>query len=66
MAEHFQTELDELRAPGGLVEAGFVRVGEDGIEATSQGRMFIRNVAIVFDARLRAGAGDNQVFSRTV
>jgi len=49
-----------------LVEAGFVRVDDNGIDATSKGRLFIRNVAMVFDARSGAKAGSTQAFSRTV
>ncbi len=64
--EHFAAELAELRAPDGLVEAGFVRVEGRDIEATPIGRQFIRNVAMVFDARLGAGSGSDQPFSRTV
>ena len=66
LADHFAIELAELHAPGGLVEAGFVQITDGGIEATASGRLFIRNVAMVFDARLRATTGDGQAFSRTV
>jgi oxygen-independent coproporphyrinogen-3 oxidase len=66
LAEHFAVELAELEAPGGLVEAGFVHTADHGIEATESGRLFIRNVAMVFDARLRAGTDTGQAFSRTV
>jgi oxygen-independent coproporphyrinogen-3 oxidase len=65
VAKHFATELAELQAPGGQVEAGLVRVSGADIEATPMGRPFIRNVAMVFDARLGAARGE-QVFSRTV
>ncbi len=64
--EHFADELAELHAPGGLVEAGFVVIDGSDIEATPVGRMFIRNVAMVFDARLRAGGTGGPAFSRTV
>ncbi len=64
--EHFADELAELHAPGGLVEAGFVVIDGSDIEATPVGRMFIRNVAMVFDARLRARGTDGPAFSRTV
>lgn len=66
LAAHFAPELAELSAPGGLVDAGFVRVDDSGLEATASGRLFIRNVAMVFDARLRAATGQAQAFSRTV
>ncbi len=66
LAEHFADELTELHAPGGLVEAGFVNTDSSGIEATREGRLFIRNVAMVFDARLGRSAGGGPAFSRTV
>jgi hypothetical protein len=43
-----------------------VRVEGNNIEATSLGRPFIRNVAMVFDTRLSAKPSDTPVFSRTV
>jgi oxygen-independent coproporphyrinogen-3 oxidase len=66
LAEHFAAELAELTARDGLVAAGFVRIDDRGIEATPTGRLFIRNLAMVFDARLRAAADDTPAFSRTV
>ncbi len=65
VATHFAAELEALQASGGLVEAGMVQVADGDIEATSLGRPFIRNVAMVFDTRLAATKG-KQVFSRTV
>ncbi len=65
MVAHFGPELEALQAPGGLVEAGMVRTDGGDIEATAMGRPFIRNVAMVFDARLGTSRGE-QVFSRTV
>ena len=66
VGDHFAAELEELCAPDGLVDAGFVRVEGNNIEATSLGRPFIRNVAMVFDTRLSAKPSDTPVFSRTV
>ncbi len=66
MIEHFAPEIAELASPGGLIETGFVRATDTDIEATPLGRPFIRNVAMVFDARLPAAAADRPVFSRTV
>ncbi|MFV1991181.1 MAG: oxygen-independent coproporphyrinogen III oxidase, partial [Acidimicrobiales bacterium] len=66
MMEHFASELSELAAPGGLVEACFVHLTDAGLEATAEGRLFIRNVAMVFDARLRASESSSRAFSRTV
>lgn len=62
---HFAPEFEALQAPGGLVEAGMVRTDGGDIEATAMGRPFIRNVAMVFDARLGTARGEH-VFSRTV
>ena len=66
VVDDFAAELAELQAPGGLVEAGFVEIDGGNINATPIGRTFIRNVAMVFDARLRKNAPGDQVFSRTV
>jgi len=66
VGEHFAAELADLAAPGGLVDAGFVRIEGSNIESTSLGRPFIRNVAMVFDTRLGARTGGAPVFSRTV
>jgi oxygen-independent coproporphyrinogen III oxidase len=66
MTEHFAPEITELESPGGLIETGFVHVNESDIAATALGRPFIRNVAMVFDTRLRATAADEQTYSRTV
>ena len=65
-AEHFAPEIAELAAPGGLIDTGFVTMNDTDIEATTLGRPFIRNVAMVFDTRLRAAATDEQTYSRTM
>jgi oxygen-independent coproporphyrinogen-3 oxidase len=65
VGKHFAAELAELDAPDGLVDAGLVQLDGSNIEATEIGRPLIRNVAMVFDARLAATRGE-QVFSRTV
>lgn len=62
--DYFTVELEELKVPE---ESGFVRVTPGRIEVTERGRLFIRNVGMIFDRYLRAKrAGDKQVFSRTV
>ncbi len=66
VVDEFSAELSELEGPGGLVEAGLVEINGGNIEATPIGRTFIRNVAMVFDARLRKTAPGGPVFSRTV
>ena len=65
-ASYFESELVELQAPGGPVDNGFASLTEDGVDVTELGRLFIRNVAMVFDPYLRAKASDKPVFSRTV
>jgi oxygen-independent coproporphyrinogen-3 oxidase len=63
-AEYFAVELGELKAPE---ESGFIRLSPGRIEVTERGRLFIRNVCMIFDRYLRAKlAGEKQVFSRTV
>jgi oxygen-independent coproporphyrinogen-3 oxidase len=63
-SDYFAVELEELKVPR---ESGFVRVTPRRIEVTERGRLFIRNIGMIFDRYLRAKrAGDNQVFSRTV
>lgn len=47
--EHFGRELDALKE---LEEDRMVRLGSDRIAATPLGRIFIRNIAMVFDAYL--------------
>jgi oxygen-independent coproporphyrinogen III oxidase len=63
-ADYFAVELEELKTPQ---ESGFVRAAPGRIEVTERGRLFIRNIGMIFDRYLRAKrAGDRQVFSRTV
>jgi len=65
--EYFSQELTELTADGSPTTDGLVRVGPDAIEVTPTGRLFIRNVCMVFDRYLRARtASAKPVFSRTV
>ncbi|VAW02816.1 Coproporphyrinogen III oxidase, oxygen-independent [hydrothermal vent metagenome] len=64
-AESFVQELNTMTAPGGLVAEGMVVIRGDAIEATDLGRMFIRNVASVFDAHT-AQRADRPTFSKTI
>ncbi len=59
---HFAPELDRLR---GLASQGLVRVDGRGVEVTPTGWFFVRAVAMVFDARLRASQEERR-FSRIV
>jgi oxygen-independent coproporphyrinogen III oxidase len=54
-------ELDE-----GPVAHGFVRRSPDAIEVTPEGRLFVRNVCMAFDAYLARHEGTAPRFSRTV
>jgi oxygen-independent coproporphyrinogen III oxidase len=66
-AEYFAAELGDLAAPGAPQADGLVEVGADAIEVTPVGRMFVRNVCMVFDRYLRSRtSGATPVFSRTV
>lgn len=55
----------EIAALGESERAGFVQVTPDAISVTALGRVFIRNLAMVFDQYLE-GKSDKPVFSRTI
>jgi oxygen-independent coproporphyrinogen-3 oxidase len=63
--DYFRGELNELAQ---FSTDGLLSVGEDGIEIMSTGRLFVRNIAMVFDAYLKKGAdGKSKAqFSRTI
>jgi oxygen-independent coproporphyrinogen III oxidase len=66
-ADYFASELAELAAPGSPQADGLVEVGPEALDVTPVGRMFVRNVCMVFDRYLRARTGGaSPVFSRTV
>jgi oxygen-independent coproporphyrinogen-3 oxidase len=63
----FARELAELTGPDSPAVHGLIEVTHDAIEVTPLGRMFVRNVCMVFDRYLRAkGTQERPVFSRTV
>lgn len=63
----FATELAELTAPDSASTDGLIVVTPETLEVTPQGRLFIRNLCMVFDRYLRMrAAGEKPVFSRTV
>jgi oxygen-independent coproporphyrinogen III oxidase len=63
-AAYFAHALRELdRGPGAH---GFVRRDADSIVVTDEGRLFVRNVCMTFDAYLARHEGETQRFSRTV
>jgi oxygen-independent coproporphyrinogen-3 oxidase len=63
---YFAEELEELAAPDGPVSHGFVKLPADGIEIVGNGRLFVRNVAMIFDRYLKTKRGEKPIFSRTV
>ena len=66
-ADVFATELAELGGEDSPVSHGLVRITSDALEVTPTGRLFIRNVCMVFDRYLRAkGDQGRPTFSRTV
>jgi oxygen-independent coproporphyrinogen-3 oxidase len=66
-ADYFAAELAALAAPGAPQADGLVAVGPDTLDVTPTGRLFVRNVCMVFDRYLAARTGGaTPVFSRTV
>ncbi|PKN57019.1 MAG: oxygen-independent coproporphyrinogen III oxidase [Deltaproteobacteria bacterium HGW-Deltaproteobacteria-14] len=64
LAVDFESELAELRASEDL--APLIEVGSEQVDVTPLGRLFVRNVATVFDARLRRSKHDGPLYSRMV
>ncbi len=65
-ADYFATELAALTAPDGPVRHGFLELRPESLEVVGNGRLFVRNIAMVFDRHLRGKKGDKPIFSRTV
>jgi oxygen-independent coproporphyrinogen-3 oxidase len=61
---YFSVELTELQA--GPVADGLLRIDPEVLEATPLGRLFIRNIAMIFDRYLREKSREQPSFSRTV
>jgi len=62
-AEYFADELTALEEPTGH---GFVTMTPAAIEVIGAGRLFIRNVCMIFDVHTRVKRGERPMFSRTV
>lgn len=60
---HFAAEIEALRP---LADDGLVRLGEDGIDVEGDGRLFVRNACMVFDAYLQRHPDTVPRFSHTV
>jgi oxygen-independent coproporphyrinogen-3 oxidase len=65
LQDYFAPELEALRRPGGPVADGLIEIQPDGLRVTARGRLFVRNVCMVFDRYLGAHEG-RPVFSRTI
>jgi len=62
--KYFSTEIGLLRE---YVEEGLCEVGDDAIHVTKNGELFVRNLAMCFDAYLsKKKNSETPVFSRTV
>ena len=59
--QYFEAEREELVA---LAQDGFLSIDDQNISVKPLGQIFVRNVAMVFDAYLRSGF--RHAFSRTV
>ena len=60
---HFAREINRLAA---LESDGLVRMESDRIEVAGLGRIFIRNVAMVFDEYMNRQDSKQQIFSKTL
>lgn len=63
---YFAKELAALAAPDGQIASGFVSVGDDALTVEPLGKLFVRNVTMLFDRYLASKNPDRQIFSRTV
>jgi len=61
---YFRRELDELRT--GPLADGLAAIDANHITIAGDGRMFVRNVSMIFDKHLRARNSQSPIFSRTV
>ncbi|MHC4492295.1 MAG: oxygen-independent coproporphyrinogen III oxidase [Planctomycetota bacterium] len=61
--ETFRQELEDLKP---MAADGLVDVTDTGVQVTDEGRLFIRNVCMTFDAYLRRSSDDTPRWSRTV
>jgi oxygen-independent coproporphyrinogen III oxidase len=62
--EYFARELEELRE--GPVAHGFLREEDGWLRVLPSGRLFVRNICMIFDRHLRQKRAEAPVFSRTV
>jgi oxygen-independent coproporphyrinogen-3 oxidase len=65
-SEYFAPELAALTGPAGPAADGFLTLSDEGIDVTSAGRLFVRNICMAFDKYLPAHESGRPVFSRTI
>jgi oxygen-independent coproporphyrinogen-3 oxidase len=61
--EYFAAELDDLRA---ALDADLYELTLDGLRITPRGRLFVRNICMVFDRYLRQRKDEKPIFSKTI
>lgn len=64
--DYFAAELATLSSPGGLVDEGMTEVDGTTVRATELGELFVRRLAMVFDAHTAHRNGGHPLFSKTV
>ena len=61
--KHFADSIASLKP---MEADGLLELNEDSLQVTGQGRLFIRNISMAFDAYLQGGAATKGKFSKTV
>lgn len=61
--EYFKNSLEKLQP---LEENGLIERNESHLHVTTQGRLFLRNIAMCFDAYLSKVSKEKPIFSRTI
>ena len=64
--EYFAHELAEMAVSDGLIANRFVTANREALEVEPLGRLFVRNVAMLFDRYMPDKQADARIFSRTV
>ena len=63
---YFAREIEELSGGVSPVAHGFLTIDSEAIEVLPRGRLFVRNICMVFDRYLKSKPQDKPVFSRTI
>ncbi|RPJ42381.1 MAG: hypothetical protein EHM19_10495 [Candidatus Latescibacterota bacterium] len=66
LLSYFRAEIEEILAEGGPARLGFVETADGRIDVLPLGRLFIRNICMIFDKHLRGKRDGRPVFSRTI